>query len=546
MPLLVLLLLCAVFASPVGARAAGSVGPPVAAPASLTTPPPGFSINANRALAIAAGTPAVKKLLAAHPKAAGVPNVWANERWEVDFDQGARRYASVDVSADGRVEHVWTGLAASSYLLRGTFDKSFSRWWVWVPFGVLFLVPFVDPRRLRRLLHLDLLVLLSFGISFALFNGGRAETAVMWFYPPLAYLLVRLLFAGLRPARPRGRLVPVLPTAALLVGVVALFGARVALNIDSNRVMDIGYASVVGADRIAHKEQLYVDNDAHGDTYGPVNYIAYIPFELALPFKGEWDDLPAAHAATLFFDLMTLLGLFLLGRGMRAGPEGRRLGLGLAWAWAAFPFTLLGVMENTNDGLVAMLLVWMLVAFRSTAGRGAILGLAAATKFFPGGLLLVIARGDGEGGRRGWLRCGAACVGVFAFSLLIYFPAGGVRELWNCTLGYQLSRDPDLSFWAVHTGLGWTQTALQAFAVLLALVVAVVPGRRTIGQVAALAGAIAIALQLPAGHWFYFYILWFTPLALVALFAEHRDVRVAAAAEPVRDQPSAPPLALAS
>jgi len=63
-------------------------------------------------------------------------------------------------------------------------------------------------------------------------------------------------------------------------------------------VRHLVYISVVGADRVAHKQQLYVDNDSHGDTYGPVNYIAYIPFEIAFPWKGVWDQVPAARAAS--------------------------------------------------------------------------------------------------------------------------------------------------------------------------------------------------------------------------------------------------------
>jgi len=33
--------------------------------------------------------------------------------------------------------------------------------------------------------------------------------------------------------------------------------------------------------------------------------------------------------------------------------------------------------------------------------------------------------------------------------------------------------------------------------------------------VCALAGAVTIAIQLPATHWFYYYIIWFLPFALV-------------------------------
>ena len=43
-----------------------------------------------------------------------------------------------------------------------------------------------------------------------------------------------------------------------------------------------------------------------GDTYGPVNYYAYVPFERVWPWSGSWDDLPAAHGAAVFFDLADL------------------------------------------------------------------------------------------------------------------------------------------------------------------------------------------------------------------------------------------------
>jgi hypothetical protein len=554
MPLIALLaLLCVALAAPV-ARAATPVGPQVTLPSSLTERPEGFATSAGDVVAITKARPEIRKILREHRRVEITPYVWAGWRWEVDVQTREKALAEVEISPTGKVMKVWTGVQAQGFLSRGSLDPNFKKPWVWGVFAVLFLVPFVDVRRLRRLLHLDLLVLLSFLASWHFMAAARPEPAIWLFYPPLVYLLGRLLFAGLRPRRRRGALVPLLPTAVLLVGVIGLSGARVALNVNQPRaVMDIGYASVVGADRLAHKQELYVDNEQHGDTYGPINYLAYVPFELAFPYEGAWDDLWAAHAGAIFFDLMTLLGLFLLGRQMRAGPEGRRLGLALAWAWAAFPMTLYGVMDNTNDGLVSMLLVWMLVAFSRPAARGALLGLAAAAKFFPGALLLLVARGRGGEGRRAWLACTAACLGIFAFAFALYLPPGGLREVWNCTIGYQLSRGADLSWWTMYDGWAWTQSLLKGFAVLLAVGLAVLPGRRTLGQVAALAGAISIAFQLPAGHWFYFYVLWFAPLALVALFAEHPARAAAAGAldddgedADVAPLPTAAPLALAS
>ena len=65
-----------------------------------------------------------------------------------------------------------------------------------------------------------------------------------------------------------------------------------------------------------------------GDTYGPVNYFAYVPFELALPWDGSGTSSPASHAAAIAFDLATVAGLspsrFDCGRGRR----GRELGGG--------------------------------------------------------------------------------------------------------------------------------------------------------------------------------------------------------------------------
>lgn len=537
------------------AQAGQQVGAPIAPPASVHVPPPGFRTTAVQAGRIALRQPAIVRALKADRRARLDIEVYNSLYWQVSVaEAGKAPTASADISAYGEVIKVYSGIAAGSYFARGDFDSHFGRPWVWLTFGVLFLLPFLDFRRGRRkrLLHLDLAVLTGgFGVSYALFTvgDGHAEAAALLLYLPLLYVLSRMAWAGLRGIRPQGPLVPWMPTTLLVVGLIALCGARVALNTDGVRVMDIGYASVVGADRIEHRQQLYVDNDQHGDTYGPINYLAYVPFELAFPWHGVWDSLPSAHAAAIAFDLLTIAGLVLLGLKLLPGREGRRLGLALGWAWAANPFTLLGVMESTNDGLVAVLLVGALLLWKSSAGRGAMLGLAAAAKFSPAALLVIFARGEGRGRA-------ARVVGAFAavvlVSFAVYFPAGGLRELWNCTLGFQLSRQPDFSFWGAVPSLAWTQKLVEvvSLAIIAALALARVP--RTLPRAAALSAATLVATQLPAGHWFYFYIMWFLPLVLVALFVPHATAAAAAVGEPVREDadvvalPTAPELRLAS
>ncbi|HSK49443.1 MAG TPA: hypothetical protein VK889_03000, partial [Solirubrobacterales bacterium] len=149
---------------------------------------------------------------------------------------------------------------------------------MFLPLCALFLIGLVDWRRLRRVANLDLLVLLGFGISHYFFNRAEIGTSVPLVYPVLLYLLGRALWVGFRG--PGAALRPVWPAAWLLVAALFLLGVRVGLNVADSGAIDVGYAGVVGADRIAHGEPLYdnfPDDISSGDTYGPVNYVAYVP-----------------------------------------------------------------------------------------------------------------------------------------------------------------------------------------------------------------------------------------------------------------------------
>ncbi|MEJ7716241.1 MAG: hypothetical protein WKF40_11395 [Thermoleophilaceae bacterium] len=113
--------------------------------------------------------------------------------------------------ATGAILEQWTGSQVAWTMARGytgAFGRKLNAPWVWIPLCLIFLIPFVDPRRPFRLLHLDLLVLLAFSASHAFFNRGDIGVSAPLVYPVLAYLLVRLLVAGFKPRRDRGRLIP--------------------------------------------------------------------------------------------------------------------------------------------------------------------------------------------------------------------------------------------------------------------------------------------------------------------------------------------------
>jgi hypothetical protein len=437
----------------------------------------------------------------------------------------------------GWVLEAWTGPQVAWRMARGepgAFAGKLNAPYVWIPLCLLFLAPFVDFRRPFRMLHLDLLVMLSFGVSHFFFNRGEISTSVPLAYPVLGYLLVRML--TFRRA-PRGRLVPHVPLVWLAMALVFLTGFRVALNVVDSSVIDVGYAGVIGADRIADGDQLYGEGQwpkgiEKGDTYGPVNYLAYVPWEQALPWKGRWDKLPAAHGAALTFDLLTLLGLLVLGRRLRAGPAGTMLGIALAYAWAAYPYTTFVLQSNSNDSLIAALVVWALVFLRSPAGRGAMVGLAAAAKFTPVVLAPLFATASVDC-VRWWRRAvisSAVTAGVIVAAFVPWIPDGGLSELYDRTLGYQAGRNSPFSIWGRDPGLEPLHIAVIAFAGLLALGVAFVPRRKSPLQVAALAAAVMVAIELTADHWFYLYIVWFAPLVMVAAFL------------PLRTEPPEPPL----
>jgi hypothetical protein len=495
-------------------------------PPSQTEPPRFFERSAREVIQIAWRTEKVREERAEGPLD---PTAYTKGvgRWQVSFFRAGDEAAQVQIDdRTGAVLEQWRGYQVAWSMARG-YDGAFGRKlgapYVWIPLCLLFLAPFVDLRRPFRLLHLDLLVLLAFGASHVFFNRGEIGVSVPLVYPVLVYLLVRVLYAGLRPRERAGRLIPHAPLAWLMVGIVFLGAFRIGLNVVDSNVIDVGLAGVIGADRIVDGDPLYgkgfSEDVERGDTYGPVNYLLYVPFEQAFSWSGAWDDLPAAHGAAITFDLLAIGGLLLLGRRLRAGREGLVLGVALAYAWTAYPYTAFVLESNANDTLVALACVGALLALtlrRPADGLagGVALALGGAAKFVPLALAPLFAR-------RSTLIFVATLALVVAATVLPFVPDGGLREMYDRTIGYQAGRPSPFGIWG-QVDLGPLHTAVKVAAVGLALLVAFVPRRPTPRQVAALGAAVVIAVQLAATHWFYLYVVWFVPFVLVVIFGAYR------------------------
>ena len=245
------------------------------------------------------------------------------------------------------VSEAWTGPQVAWKMARGregSFGgKTLLKPYVWLAFCLVFLVGLADLRRPLSLRNFDLLVLLSFSVSLAFFDRGEIFSSVPLAYPVLGYFLVRSAWVGIRKREEALR--PVWPTWAFAAAAVFLLGFRVGLNVETPRgVIDVGLAGVVGASRILDGEAPYgnmpqrgalepcgpkdADGEVReriqtngrceagierGDTYGPVAYLGYLPAVLVFEWSGKWDSLPAAHATSILFDILTIFGLVLVG-----------------------------------------------------------------------------------------------------------------------------------------------------------------------------------------------------------------------------------------
>ncbi len=468
--------------------------------------------------------------------------------------------------ATGAVTEAWTGPQVAWKMARGggaAFGgKEINSLPIWLGLCFAFLIGLADFRRPLSLRNLDLLALLSFSISLWFFNKGHVFTSVPLVYPPLVYLLARMVWSvrrGGRAAESR----PVWPVWLLAAAAIFLAGFRIGLNVENSNVIDVGYSGVVGAARITQGESPYgnfpveddlkacgpADQDGEirdrvqtngrcesadpqGDTYGPVAYEASVPGYWFFGWSGKWDDLPAAHFGAVVFDVLCMLGLALVG--LRFG--GDRLAVTLAFAWVAWPFTQYVSNSNTNDALPPLFLIWGFWLVTSAFARGVFSALAGWTKFAP---LLVAPLWASYPDSFARPRQKLVFLGGFlvataaAFSILLLEPSPlhAAHVFYDRTIKFQVGRHSPFSIWdwkqygAGYPDLHLVQRVLQVLLALGAIAVYFVPRRKTVRQLAALTAALLIGFELVLTHWFYLYLPWFFPfVALVVLTVERETV----------------------
>jgi hypothetical protein len=559
-------ILCALVLVPAAAAAGprepvyDPLGHLIEAPYAPQTAAAGPALTDRQATAIFVAFPKVREWLQRYPprpitEATLKDGVWTVKVWSGKAGEIAE---GTVFDSTRKVGEAWTGPQVAWRMGRG-YEGAFggrriNSYPVWLGFCAFFLLGLVDWRRPLGVRSLDLLVLLSFSVSLWFFNHGNVFRCAIFAYPPLVYLLVRAVWAARRGHGPRGT--TVWPVWLLAGATIFLMGFRTTLNVIDSNVIDVGYAGVIGADRIWHATSPYghfpdegklkacgpADSAGEirdriqtngrcesanplGDTYGPVSYVAYLPGYLAMGWSGKWDDLPAVHFTSILWDVIAAIGLFLVGR--RYG--GIRLAVTLPFAWAAFPFTQYVSSSNTNDAIMPAILIFGFWLASNDKARGLLLGLAGWTKF-AAFIVAPLWLTYPELRRPRLLQAvaGFAVATIASLSILLFEPnvLHAFRVFWDRTVWIQVTRHSPFALWdwgQYHAkgipDLHVVQKALQVLLVLGALAAALVPRRKSPYQLAALTAALLLGFEIVLTHWSWLYIPWFFPFAALVVLA---------------------------
>ena len=385
---------------------------------------------------------------------------------------------------------------------------------------------------LRRVRNLDVVLATALVAPLVLFNHWRlADTAIVG-YPLLCYLAFRCAWVALRRRAPSDPSVPLIVAltsaweparrrrllrliAVTCVLIVAMVGFT------SPNIIDVGYAVMEGATRIAHGLLPYghISDIAHGDTYPIGSYVLYVPFALLTPVNSVFDNANLVLVVAIVAALAAAWGLDRLSRTATDDTAGLRAAI----AWLTFPTVLVTVSTGTTDVLLGAMLVTALVLWRRPVAATGALALAGWFKLAPFALLPVaLARLRG-----GVLWRSLAVIAALSAAMLALIVAlGGTHGLsaMVTAIGFQQTRTSPHAIWPL---IGSVPLQQLAEAATLALVAAAAVMTRTDAafagdrrRLAATFAAVLLGIQISANYWSYLYLTWVVPLVLLSLLVD--------------------------
>ena len=204
-------------------------------------------------------------------------------RWQVTYSRDGTGVVEVHVNGrTGRVLEVWTGPQVDFLLARPWKDKTggaLNHGWIWIPLCLLFLAPFFDsappvpaaapgPARAARASASR-----SCSSTRASSTSGCRRSTRCWSTCSCA-----CCWPDSARASAGSALVPYARESWLLAGLVLLVVGRIVLNVVDSDVIDVGYRASSAPTTCS------TAGDISG--YGPLMFLAYVPFELIFPWHG--------------------------------------------------------------------------------------------------------------------------------------------------------------------------------------------------------------------------------------------------------------------
>src|SRR5262249_51846997 len=188
-------------ASADGRGTAGSQPPVVTVPAPLPATPYWYSVDASTAINKADEDPIIERLRRRLGPLSAVPP-GTPDHWGISAPKNGEPLGLVfRDSKSPHVQEAWTGDQVVWPMARGyegQFGHILNAPYVWIPLALIFFLGLFDLRRPGRLAHLDLLALLSFGISQVYFNYAAIGVSAPLVYIPLVYLFARMVWIGFK------------------------------------------------------------------------------------------------------------------------------------------------------------------------------------------------------------------------------------------------------------------------------------------------------------------------------------------------------------
>ena len=382
----------------------------------------------------------------------------------------------------------------------GAFGRHVNALYIWLPLCALFLLPFFDfapaaeaaaPRPARAAALL--------GLAGVLQPRATSTSRCRWSTRRCVYLLVRML-ALLAPRPPdrasRAPLRLLVPAPWLALGVVFLIGFRIALNVtdaqrDRRRLRRRDRRAASGDGKPLYGALAEGQRTRRHLRPGQLRGLRAVRAGCSAG-AASWDDLPAAHAAAIAFDLLAMALLFLIGRrvrGPRSGSRSPTRGPPIRSRSSRSRAT-----PTTRSSRRCVLARCSRLARRLARARGALPRSPALTKFAPLALAPLLAtHGAARGSRMRAARAAAfaiAFVAVGASRCCRLLGDDSLHTFYDRTIAFQARRASPFSVWGLYGGLdglqhGRADRRRRARASALALV----PRRRdAVGLAAALRG----------------------------------------------------------